>query len=385
MKKKYLTYNGRIISNLLFSNTLLLIICIIPFFKTSYFDSIPYLSQIANGLLVIEFCIFSVIAILQKYITRFGMIIYLLQIWIFFIAPRISGSQPPSYYYFYQSLAAICFFEIGFNVNPKKIIDITAKVFTVFICANAFTQLIPSLQYISNEGIVLLFGLRTGISLFVIPGISINLLRDILSEKKNICTVVTFSVGAFSLLYDRVATGLIELALIIILLIVLRKRKEFHFGFIAVGIIIFDLLLTIMGKSFAIINVISAWFNKDITLSGRTEIWAKVILKLMKSPIAGFGADSTVPIGFTFRPAHNQWLHFAMEGGYVALIIMLVGVIITILYLNKQRSAKWYTIYSVSLIAVLTGSITEIQTYIPFFYVILDLPFLLNFYNLDRK
>ena len=321
------------------------------------------------------------INIVEKRTTVFSRIIIGLEIWVFFIAPIISGASTPSFYYFTGALGILSFFELGFSANPKNLMAATCKLFTVMIIINALTLIVLPNGLFVDDGAVYLFGLRTGFSLFIIPAILFNLVRDKYEGRTSAWTVTTFLFGAFSLIHQMVVTGILELLIIVILLAVLKNKRiaeKINFIWVALGLMVINLTMTVWASQNQTMGWISAAFGKDVTLSGRTEIWTEVIEKLAASPIAGVGGDATVTIGITERPAHNQWLHFAMEGGYVAMILLIVAVIISFAFLYKSKKSNWYSVFSICAIAILVGSITEIQTYVPFFFVVFDLPYLLE-------
>jgi O-antigen ligase len=378
---KTLTIGSKSVAAIFFSNEFIIALLLFPYFKTSGFDFIPGLSNFCNAMLVIECIVFLGLNILERRTTKFSKLIILLMVWIFFLAPLISKAESPSFFYFTGALGIVSFFELGFSRNPKKLLNATCKVFTIMITLNALMLIVMPNGFIAEDGTsYYLFGLRTGFSLFIIPGILFNLIRDKYNNKISPLTIITFAMGAFSLFNKMVVTGILELLIIVILLVLLKKQKvaqKINFAWVAIVLFLLNISMTVLGSQNQLMNLISIAFNKDISLSGRTDIWAKVTDKLGNSPIAGVGKDATVTVGLTQRPAHNQWLHVAMEGGYVAMLILIVAVIFSFIYLYKNREAKWYTVLSICTIAILVASITEIQTYVPFFFVIFNLPYLL--------
>jgi len=372
-------------SSIISSNELLIMILLFPFFKTSGFDFLGGLSPICNAMIAIECTIFFLINLVERRFTTFGKYIVLFSVWTYVIAPLISGNGSPGLFYLFDALGLLSFFDIGFSVHPSKMIKATAHLFAVMITLNALMVLLIPDGFLAEDGArCYLFGIRTGFSLFIIPGILFNLVNDKYKGKTSFYTLLTFLAGGYSLLAKWVVTGLLELLLIVVLLMLMRKKTiatKINLVWVAISLFIVDFSITIMGSSLQIMNAIAILLNKDVTFSGRTLIWAKVIEALSGSPIAGLGAHSTVTIGLTQRSAHNQWLHFAMEGGYVAMIIVVIAVIFSCITLFKSKNSKWYTVVAICTIAVLVGSVTEIQTYVPFFYLIFDMPFLLKRYE----
>lgn len=386
---KIVTVGSNNIITKLFSNQLIILILLIPYFKTIYFDYIG-LSFICNTLLALECFFFSFINLLENRFTIFSKIIIILEIWTFFIAPLISKAERPSFFYLAGTFGILFLFELGMSRNAAKLINTTSNLFTMMMILNTLTHTILKKNFILDESIIYLFGLRTGFSLFIIPGIMFNLLKDKYENRKGISlqTIITFLIGIFSLFEQKVATGICELFIIVILFIILKKErneKKINFLWMAIAILLLNISMTLYGIQNNIIKIVSDIFNKDITLSGRTEIWAKCVEKLSHSPIAGVGKDAVVNIGLTQRPAHNQWLHVAMEGGYMAMFILIIAIIFSFSYLNRKCQRSWYKIVGICMISILVGSITEIQTYVPFLFVIYDLPYLLERESIKRN
>ena len=370
--------------SVIFSNKLLIYILLFPFFKTSGFDYIAGLSTICNAMLALECLFFGTILIFENRMSVFTKIVFILEVWIYFIAPCVSGYEQPSMFYFTGTIGLLSFFELGMSRKPEKLLDATRKLFLLMIILNAALLVFMPSGFQAQDGSnVYLFGLRTGFSLFIIPAVYFNLIIDKIHNKPSVITILTFVVGAFSLLNERVATGLLEMGIIIALLIVPKKEiiaKKINFVLVAVLVFAVDLSMTVWGFQNRIMNLVSLVFNKDITLSGRTLIWEKTMEKMASSPLAGVGKDATVQIGSTFRPAHNQWLHVGLEGGYVAMVLFIFATLVTCFYLYKKKNRKWYAVCAIGILSILVGSIAEIQTYVPFIYVVLVLPFLLEKY-----
>lgn len=386
--RKILIVNNKEIASFFYSRISTIMLLLFPFFKTSGFDYIPGLSILCNGMIMIECLFFLTLNILEKRMSVFGKLIILLQVWIFFIAPKISGYDAPSFFYFAGALGILSFFEVGMPRNSKKLMRAVSYLFTLMTFINTLQLLAMPNGFISTDGLsVYIFGLRTGFSLFIIPGIMFNLINDMYCGKRiSFSTVVIFITGTFALFREMIGTGICELMIIVGLLLLIRNQKiskKINFALVALLLMLLNISMTILGHDNKIMYFISDVFNKDISLSGRTEIWQEVVKKIATSPIAGVGRSSTVTIGTTQRPAHNQWLHFGLESGYVGMIIIFIAVLGSFWFLYKKRNAKWYKIVSICTISILVGSITEIQTYVPFFYVVYDMPYLLTI--LDEK
>ena len=373
---------GRVrITSTIFNNGFFIALFLLPYFKNDFFSVIPGLSILCNGLIAIEFFLLFPICLAEIKISKFTKIIICLEVWTFFIAPLIGGNTAPSYYFLFQCIGAITFFEIGFKRNYVKVLDVVTKMFMVFITINAI-MLCLKIDYFkdASDVTIYLLGMRTLFSLYIIPAILFSLLRDKERGKTSFRTVLIFVCGAYSLLNQMVSTGIIEISIILCLLILLKNEKiarKINYIVVTFILIIFDFLLTIVGEKMNALSIITNIFGKDITFSGRTPIWIKVVSKLKNSPFVGYGRDTDVLIVNTQRNAHNQWLLTAMEGGYVAMALLVLATVMSAIQLYKRRNEKWYSIVAICTTAILVGTVTEIQTYIPFFYVVLLLPFII--------
>jgi O-antigen ligase len=239
------------------------------------------------------------------------------------------------------------------------------------------------LAFASDGSIVYLFGLRTGFSLVIIPGILINILCDYYLNKKqfSIKTIIAICFGIGSILLFWVATGIVEIVIIILFWIYTggnMKNRQLNVIILLLVILIINFLITVFSVQNNLILLISSLLGKDATFSGRTYIWSRVLLTLSESPLFGYGLDSNVSIYGTLRSAHNQWLHTAMVNGYVGLLILLSGILFSSLQLHKNYGSKIYRLMTIFITATLVACISEIQTYVPFFYILFELPYLLD-------
>lgn len=132
------------------------------------------------------------------------------------------------------------------------------------------------------------------------------------------------------------ATGLIGLALIIAFDYVARNMRTADRARRT------SLVTVMIGASVLLVYSISAYlpaivavYGKDVTLSGRTEIWSAVWWAIKKRPITGYGIDAPFQgpstlvndfynrIGFVPAHAHNGVLDVAITLGIVGVVFSL--------------------------------------------------------------
>lgn len=396
-KLKVVTIGNRRIGGLIFNNRLAIVLFLIPFFKNSFFDYFGKLSIIFNALILMESILFFLLCTQETKWNKYENCIFAFLIWTYFIAPLAHGHAAPSIFYFCEAIGIVSFFKMGFKYNQKNTIEAASDLFTVMVILNYATLYVYPQGVGMEDGTSLyLFGLRTGFSLYIIPGVLLNLLNDIQNKKcfsANTLLIIMF--GTLALLNKMVVTGLLELMVIGGLYFVLNRHKMIeNFNIVIFTFIFFilDVVITILGSRFNILGMVAGFFGKDATFSNRTFIWANAVQKIGSSPIFGSGADNLVSGGTHMLQAHNQWLNVIIEGGYVSFALFFMGLFISVLALYKSKVEKWYKPLVICISAILIGSVAEIQTYVPFIYFIFDLPILLrenkgemeyaqNFYN----
>ncbi len=377
---KFLMIGEKDLSEYIFSNPLVLMILLFPFFKTSFFDLVPGLSLLGNLFLAVFSLLFFFLKLLANRFNGFSLAVLCLMAWMYIAAPLLGMHRPPSLFYLMGAVGIISFFELGFEINPDNVMDATCRMFALMVFINTVFVAFP-IGFAVMDGVQIYpFGIRTGFSLVIIPGMMFTLLRDKTRGKVYPTTFVVIFAGVFCLVKEWVATGLVEIGVIVFLTVFLAVKKfryNTDFVYVGTGVVILNLYMTLSGKYNALMLIISKVFNKDVTLSGRTHIWAKCVKRLQSSPLFGFGPDNLVN-SYGMRPAHNQWLHYAMEGGYIAMFIAITMVLVAFTYLRKNKYKSWYPLCAIFMTAILVSTITEIQTYFPFFYIVYEMPYLME-------
>ncbi|XZL94911.1 O-antigen ligase family protein [Clostridium perfringens] len=385
-----IVYGGVDIGKFIFSNEFIIAILFFPFFKSSGFEGIPYLSLICNIMIVIECVLFFIMFFLMKERSNFFKLLVLFGLWSYIIGPFIHNHIPPSFFYIAGALGIVTLFHMGMYYNSKKTLNALSKLFTFMIIINLLTILLFKNGIVNtiDGSRVFLFGLRTGFSLYIIPGILFNLMNDSIRKRSTFSsgTLTCFIIGVISLLLEWIATGLVEIIIIIIMyvLVYIYYSKLFmNLKILFLSIMGIDFAITFLGKQNSLMTAFANYLGKDVTLSGRTYIWNCVLRKLSESPFFGFGINSTVSIYGIDKPAHNQWLHISMESGYIGAIILIIAVYFSCKYMMRYKNTNIYKIFTIWVVAILVGAITEIQTYVPFIYMIFEIPYVIKFVNVE--
>ena len=338
--------------------------------------------HVANMSLLLIFVLFTVESIFIKKITPFFYMIVLYGVWVNLLVPFVLGSNAPHISHLIRPLGIIAFLQVGFYYNAKKTIDAMSLTFCIMILLNHLTMLRFPSGVVAIPG-VFLFEYRTGFPYIILPGIIICILYDYMFQRDYFSwrTLLAIGFGVASIWYQWVATGVLQLLILFSLYFIALYFMKKRFLNVVLGfcIIIFvNLQLTILGSISYLLDFISYYLGRTPTLTGRTVIWANAMPILHESPIYGHGQDALVPLGTIMTTAHNQWLHWMLEGGIIGALIITIACLMSCFYVLKLRGSGLYVILSIGILNVTFASLVEIQSHVPFIYMIFALPYVVQ-------
>lgn len=289
----------------------------------------------------------------------------------------------------YSSLVIVSLFLYANYYYTKKhfdiFINILYKIFSIFLFINLITYILyPQGINVQFPGLSFL-GIRTRFTEYAISG---ALLAYINYKNENIklkSLITTIIIAFLNILLPKVGTGLVGIIVFILFFIFLNKfiknRINVKFSFLQIPIYIFIISIVFFRIHTYFDFIIVDMLGKDLTLTGRTEIWDMAIETIKKSNIV-FGNGyvnngNFVPYGMnSYYQAHNEILQLFYESGIVGIILFWLF-LNSILRNNRKKTTK-YDIIIVSVIyAILVMMISEIYSY----YIATYVPLLLFFYR----
>lgn len=212
------------------------------------------------------------------------------------------------------------------------------------------------------------------------------------SRKYQICSMCFWAtVCLVSLVYSWAATCL-SVFVIFLVLFLFRNKKIFRLlspvrSLVINAAISFSVIVLQIQKYFdwLIVDIL----QKDLTLSGRVNIWASAIMNISQKPFFGYGVDmdgrlniNRVYVGTHTRYnfSHNVFLEVLIQGGIIAMIFLVL------LYISAQREiqkTKRSSVLSsaiyISVFSLLLMQFSEFALHIP----IVNFPLILCFYYKD--
>lgn len=149
-----------------------------------------------------------------------------------------------------------------------------------------------------------------------------------------------------------------------------KKRKQllhasFTFSCYWVTGFAFNILLATQRIISLFAEFITIYLKKDLTLSGRTQIWEKSFYHIQKSPIIGYGYEdfeytlSKISINHT----HNMYIETLYVGGIIALIFLILLFISLSLKAHKISKSPLYHVLMLMILFFILSSSIEFAFY----------------------
>lgn len=166
------------------------------------------------------------------------------------------------------------------------------------------------------------------------------------------------------------ATASLSLIIGLVLLATLshyKKRRGTTPGYATLAALM--LIILVYGAATPMIGKmpmdVSSAVGRDETLTGRTEVWEKLIPVAMERPILGYGysgfwtTDSRKD--FAISGAHNGYLDIVLNLGFVGLLLFAVFIASNVRMAQNMamRDFDWGAFWICSLVMVLLSNITE--------------------------
>lgn len=248
---------------------------------------------------------------------------------------------------------------------------IVRNYFTVLIAVNAAVFLLKppfSMQMVYGEGacFVGIFVTKNRVQLLLMPALFFIFSEKLMYGKRiSAKDYVPVVLGLIFMQLSKSSTAIVisSIALLLILLsqrIIISPLKMYGFYVVSSILVVFA---RIQDKLFydVIVNVL----HKDITLTGRTNIWDAVFEHVEQHPILGLGpGNDLIASNFTVngRPleeAHNALVQVLLNCGNSGLIITLLLICYGFWCLKRCPSKKTANVVSVFLLSYLMLGFTE--------------------------
>ena len=169
------------------------------------------------------------------------------------------------------------------------------------------------------------------------------------------------------------ASGMISVSLFGILLYLVLHAHYVSGKFLLFGLICI-IFITLFGLSNAYIaNIIENYIEKDVTISGRTILWAGSLEMISMRPILGYGGFfhfGSFFLGDKEYPCHTPYLQLLIDGGVLLFVVFMIIIHNAFMNVDKYKDNKIGLILGVGLFCMLVNYITEYSQLYHFFIII---------------
>lgn len=365
----------------LFNSKIIIILLIFPFFKPAYFSSIPATDNLYNICRLLSALISVAIFIYYKgKISEFLLMVILYRL-VILIPTYMNDGDYETWFNRTAMVLVVCFIiERSIMNNVEKTLGALSILLTTLITINLLTWSPDGLFLNPDTGISSLFlGIRTRLSDSIFPALAVSILYSYYTKKRiTFSTVFLFVVSYTTFLIESVATGLLGINMLIIFLFLYRSKLAHVFNIKVLAII--ALALNILVVFFRVQNLFSFiivdLLNKNLTLTGRTNIWDAAIEYIKSSLVLGYGEvinGAFAPFGWQLWQGHSQIIQLLHDGGLIGLFIFLLMNYFVIKELVKYKKTRYSTVLSTTLFVIFVMMISEIYGYYPYYYVLLTI------------
>lgn len=337
----------------IFEKQWVLTLLLLPFFKLPIFeqiDSLHIIDTLFDMAKIISFGAIIALYINGRKLSPLILSIIFYQLSLFFSTVINSGN--------YWKLAVNCGTVISFcmitelalkknsRLYFKTILDIYIPLSVVnLLVIILFPGGIAKDDYYGN--IFYVIGIRNGLPPVLIPLLIYCFLYSSMEGKKITGAMLFFTaVVSASILITWSATGVAGLFMLLFFaFFIYRKNIAGVFNSLSLSVLYLALYLGIIvfrvQSAFAFI--IEDMLHKNITFTGRTDIWDIAIMLIKRSPVFGYGVYEGHGLIFTrghFYYAHNAVLEVLLQGGVISLIFYaaIFGTAAAALYKNRNYS-----------------------------------------------
>lgn len=211
------------------------------------------------------------------------------------------------------------------------------------------------------------------------------------SKKTNhfIISIFTFAFIAF---YQKVATAVVSLLIIIVLGIIYKGSSERH------RIKMKTLCLTCMGAWLIILSssmhfmqgiIDGLLYGKYESISSRVELWRLFLDRIMKKPFYGYGVAENVDETQFFgvikwvmqHNTHNTFLEIMYNGGLIAFTLFIVLIFVCAIHFDKYSQNKESAFIAIIIFGYLVRGLVECDGVAWFFL----LPFSFQIEIIERR
>lgn len=370
------------------------ILLIFPFIKPNYFIHIDVINNVYNILQIINFLIILVLYIKDREISKQLIIVTVMQIALVFTTVINDGEIID----LIKSSIQIISFSMIIEYLMKKDIKTFFRAITIVLCVLLFANFITILY--KPDGFLIgylkkwLFGTKNNHFSLILPCIMCSYIYyKYIRNNTIIKFLIILSISIISIFIMQSATSLVAMIILLAYFLFykfLKVNKKIN----AKAFMICYLLLFIGVIVFQVQNnfsyIIEDVLNKDLTFTGRTDIWKRAIDFIEKSPIIGYGNESNIVRVFKFNSkssihCHNMILEIIYQGGIIFTFLFTYFIKIIINKIKLIENKELYNFVIWVLLVYCIALFTEVYSFEVIIWVMMILCNIYKLVTVDKE
>ena len=277
------------------------------------------------------------------------IVLFIAFAFIYFIGGISSDSFTISRLLSMTCLLGYYLFSINYYDDVYTLIqDINTALFAIIVLSTILYLIgVPEAFYRENASLLTFKGAATNRNSYA--EITLFFLVTnfcIYSKKRNIVRLVLcHALAIITTVMTRSATATICITILtVLLLLILNKFLSSHFpfaAFLVFYVFAFCAIMAYQGAEFNGLEWILDAFNKNSTLTGRTNLWAAAFDAISEKLLFGYGFDSEVLLnyGAKYTDPHNSILYILLTQGIAGASVMVL-VIFSIMLKSRSKKLK---------------------------------------------
>lgn len=271
----------------------------------------------------------------------------------------------------FSAIAFVVILDIMLKENARKCIYVLYLIFSLLIYINVLSMILFPNGLYTVSGIVgtkkfYFLGQQNSMGLYSTIAIMLGELRLKIEKDKKYKLSRLILLEVVSLFYIIRVWSVISffsVGAIIVLNTYNRMSKNgWHFSLVWSLILNAFIFVTfVVGQNLEIFTTFfEKYLHREITLSGRTDIWAVAFKTFLQEPIWGVGLGQGKEM-FGFATTHNRYLNTMFTGGLIGTVLFVVLLIWTCLKLkdSKESISKIFIVYFTVLFVIIQGETFE--------------------------
>lgn len=299
--------------------------------------------------------------------------------------------QAGSIYYYGQKVAYIAgpwlICVLFLKRNPSLFISVLSALFFAICIVNLITiaMFLPRGSFRAEIGDFWLFGQRTYMRNILFPALLFSLLNDKMNKKRTSANTI------FLLLTNPIALYLVDsmtsftfcilLEVVVVGMLISSRKMQLLKPIAAAGVAVDVVIVHVRHVAF-LENFIVNTLGRNLTFSGRTQVWDLSIDALLENPFSGTGIQALEDSGFTLAStkqlsnAHNEFLDLTFKGGILTAVAWILLVVKCCVPLFKSKT--WASAYLGLFIGVFLFESILGDVFYPEFFLILYMAAYIN-------